>query len=132
MIIDVVKDMLNERWRPTFEVADRVWVLFEGFGSPEVPSRNDQNCAMWVSKCPGGSYHFFAQLSVDGSGVTLRARTVWSIFRRTNHAESFLFEYCDPAFPDNLFEFVDRAATNALKCYQLDNTRSHARRRRGS
>lgn len=124
MIADVIVDVLDQQWGSTSEVAPGVWMLSE-------KKEHEKDYAIWVSACPGGSYHFFARLYVGDSGVSFSVRTVRSIIRRRfNESQGFFFEYCDPAFPDNLFEFVRRAAANALKCYELDNKRSHARRRR--
>jgi len=121
MVVDVIREMLEERWGDVFEIAERTWVSFDSSRSWS---------SLLVSECPGGSFHFFAKLFVGDAAIVFRCRTVCSIFHRTTEEESFVFEYCDPSFPDNFFEFVNRSAINSLKCYKLEHQRAWNRYRR--
>jgi len=128
MIVDVVTDVLKQRWGSPSEISPNVWLSIE---ERSLSGQCENDRAVWVSGCPGGSYHFFARISIRESGVSFNVRTVYGIImRRFNNSEEFFFEYCDPGFPENFFEFVRRAATNALKCYKLEHARSCNNRRR--
>lgn len=123
MIVRVMADLLQEKWGRTFEAAPDVWILHELNLPPK-------DAALWVSSCPGGAFSFFANYNIGDEKIILRVRTVRSVFRRTNEVESFHFEYCDPAFPENFYDLVGRSAVNVLKCCKLEHDRSWRRHSR--
>ena len=83
-----------------------------------------------VAPAPGGGYSHFGRLAIGDFEVVCTLKTVWGIISHRHVMMDHHFEFCDPAFPDNLIDFVKLAAHNAQRCFELAHNRMWNRHRR--
>jgi len=124
MIMQVVMEELERHFLDTHQIEESLWTL----GDREKPSGN---LVLSVAVAPGGAFSHFSRLTVGDAEAILSTKTVWGIMRHQHRQVEHYFDYCDPAFPDNLIAFVKLAAHNAQRCFSLAHRRMWARHRRG-
>ena len=124
MITQVVMEELERHFLDVRQIEESLWTL----GDRE---KHYEPClVVSVAPAPGGGYSHFGGMIVGDDKVVLRLKTVWGIMRHRSEKSEHHFEYCDPAFPDNLVGFVKLAAHNAQRCFELAHRRMWARHRR--
>ena len=127
MLITVVTEELNRHFLGQHEVAPHVWVWGTNVERDLWEDSRPGQLVLSVSQCPGGAYSHFGRIVVDDFEAVLWVKTVWGIMARRSERTEHHFEYCDPAFPENLVDFVKRAARNANRCYELAFQRGWSR-----
>lgn len=82
------------------------------------------------SDCPGGSWNNIGYARICDDHVKLNMKTIYGIFHNRSELEEFVFQYCDPKFPDNVLPFLHLAALNAKMAWILQDRRYWRRRMR--
>jgi hypothetical protein len=126
MLMQVVMEELERHFLDVRQIEESLWTL----GDREKAGGCWNTLAMGVSVAPGGAFSHYGRLVVGDDEVVFTVKTVWGIIRHRSEAAEHHFEYCDPAFPDNLVGFVKLAAHNAQRCFELAHRRMWARHRR--
>ena len=126
MITQVVMEELERHFLDTHQIEESLWIL----GDREKYGGCWNTLVMGVSVAPGGAFSNFGRLVVGEGEVVFTVKTVWGIIRHQSVTAEHRFEYCDPAFPDNLVDFVKLAAHNSQRCFSLAHRRMWARHRR--
>jgi len=116
-IAAVVMEEIDRYFLDRHQFGEELWVC----GSHDL--LDALHLSLSVGPAPGGAYSHFGSLMVGSYETVFSVKTVWGIMGHRSDKEEFHFEYCDPAFPDNLIAFVKRAAFNTHKCYKLQNKR---------
>jgi len=117
MIELVVMEELKQHFLGQHQLGEDLWL----FG--DVLTCGPGQMLLSVSNCPGGAYAQLGHLLVGEIETVFTVKTVWGIMGHRSVMTKHYFEYCDPAFPDNLVAFVKRAAFNTNKCYKLQSRR---------
>jgi hypothetical protein len=119
----VVKGEVDRHFLGRLQLEENLWVS----GSY---NRNEPHLSLCVSTCGGGAYSYFGNLLVSEFEVVFAVKTLWGIMRSRFDMVDHHFEFCDPAFPDNLIEFVKLSATRTNRCFTLQHKRGWKRRYR--
>lgn len=87
------------------------------------PTRDPASLYIAQSDCPGGSWNNIGYVRIYDDHVKLSMKTIYGIFHSRSELEEFIFQYCDPEFPDNVLLFLCRAALNARMAWNLQDRR---------
>lgn len=118
-IPSVVRGFLEEELFQRQQLSERLWLT--------TCNREQEFVSLLVAPAPGGAYSCFGKLKIEESTVTLSLKTVWGIMAHRHELRNYRFDFCDPAFPDNVLVFVKQAAANAQRCFDLSHQRCWAR-----
>ena len=93
------------------------------------PTRDPASLYVAQSDCPGGAWNNIGYASICDDHVKFNMKTIYGIFHSRSETEEFIFQYCDPEFPDNALSFLHRAALNARLAWCLQRRRYWRRRK---
>ena len=88
---------------------DDVWMSVRGEGYNGMKA-GDLHLA--VAPAPGGGYYSHGTGHVFEDRVEWTIQTVWEVLRIKTASDFYVFQFCDPAFPENMYDFLKRAAIN--------------------
>lgn len=72
-----------------------------------------------VAPACGGAWYCHGDGHVHEDRVELKLQTISDIMSLKRPSATYIFEFCDPRFPDNMYEFFHRAAVNLRKAQSL-------------
>jgi len=98
---------------------------FQGYGNNNNPTTIQHTKNMFIARASGGAWVYFGQLKVDVSSVTMGARTVESmVFGGKSPEEQFIFDICNPDYPNNVLDFAKKVAFNADRANKIRQRRT--------
>jgi len=83
-----------------------------------------------TAPAPGGGWRVCGNGHVHPDHVELKLQTVLDIMKIRTASDRRLFDFGDPAFPENLYDFLRRVAVNAERANNLKHRRYWARHSR--
>lgn len=92
----------------------------------ELNRHNEFAFTCHVASCSGGAYRCFGFGVVQSGGVDLELKTVKGIMNSQKTHEEFHFDIEFPGFPDNVNNFLIKAAKNAHKAFELKHDKNWA------
>lgn len=84
----------------------------------------------YTARCPGGAWSSFGNGTIKDDHVILELKTIRNLVYRKTGTETYRYDFVDPGFPDNMLEFLAKAAINARKALDLGHTRMWQGQRR--
>jgi hypothetical protein len=122
------------------QVADRVWLSMDPWktANKSIPTGSGRDFRyrkvdtlgsfFYAARCGGGAYHHLCSIIIRDCAVHLKLQTVFEVMRPAVGTHHCSFEFENPEFPNNLYRFLETAATNHLKAQGLKDRRLWARR----
>lgn len=81
-----------------------------------------------IARAEGGAWSMYATLDVQNFHTTVSIKRVNGIINHKFDMADFVFEHCDPDFPDNLITFLRKGAIRAQRAFDIGSIKDHRRR----
>lgn len=88
------------------------------------------NIVALVAPCGGGAYHHVGTIDFHEDHLKSKMRSVWGHVRRESKFDTFVFDYADPNFFDQVHEHFKSLGFNFIKLNSIITKRYWANRRR--
>jgi hypothetical protein len=128
----VGRKLTCEKLGPRHQHVSQTYVKIEDAATYHCGDSSLDPASLYIaqSNCPGGAWNNIGYAHIYDDHVKLNMKTIYGIFHSKSELEEFIFQYCDPEFPDNILSFLHRAALNARMAWNFQDRRYWRKRAR--
>ena len=120
-----LKDILIDELVRREKLADRLYMSINANRRPLA----EIELIAYVAECPGGAWSAYATIFVSNDKIIIDIKTIKGIVYQKFENQKFVFEICEPSFPDNVLEFLRKGAYYADRAYKINCKKSWHRHR---
>lgn len=117
-----LKDILINELVRREKLADCLYMLINANRRPL--AEIELELVAYVAECSGGAWSAYATIFVSNDKITIDIKTIKGIVYQKFENQKFVFEICEPSFPDNVLEFLRKGAYYANRAYKINREKS--------